>query len=202
MPREPSLPFAPAAERNAGPILAELRRLLQVNERVLEIGSGTGQHAVHFAAAMPALRWQPSDRGDVLSGLAARIAFEGTSNVAAPCALDVICDPWPKGPFDTVFGANVLHIFPLGAVAALFQGAATVLAPGGKLVLYGPVAIEGEEPGTGNRRFDQALRAADPAQGIRELRELDDFAAIDGLEREALVPMPANNHLMLWRKPT
>lgn len=194
------LPFAPAAERNAGPILAVLRERLGPEDRLLEIGSGSGQHVVRFAAALPGTRWQPSDVAGALPALAARVAAEGSDNVAVPLALDITRDRWPKGPFDAVLSVNTLHVMPLDAVAALFGGASSVLRPGGALLVYGPVAIDGEHTSAGNRAFDASLRAENPARGIRDLGELDRFARAAGLLREALVPMPANNHLMLWRK--
>ena len=198
--RMTDLPFAPAAERNAGPILAVLRERLGPRDRVLEIGSGTGQHAVRFAAALPGTCWQPSDVASVLAGLAARVAADGGPNVAAPVALDVVRDPWPDGPYDACLSVNTLHIMPLDAVAALFGGASSRLVPGGALLLYGPLSIDGEHTGEGNRAFDASLRGADPARGIRDLDTLDGFAAATGFVREALVGMPADNRLVLWRR--
>ena len=194
------LPFAPAAERNAGPILAVLRARLGPRERVLEIGSGTGQHVVRFAAALPGTRWQPSEMAAALAGLAARVAAEGGPNVAAPLALDVVRDAWPDGPYDACLSINTLHIMSLEAVAALFGGASERLAPGGTLLVYGPLSIGGRHTGEGNRAFDAALRAADPARGIRDLGTLDDIAAASGFVREALVTMPADNRMIVWRR--
>lgn len=195
-----NLPCAPAAERNAGSILAVLRERLGPCDRVLEIGSGTGQHVVRFAAALPGTRWQPCDVAEALPTLAARVAAEGGVNVDEPLALDITRDPWPKGPFDACLSINTLHVMPLDAVAALFGGASSVLVPGGALVVYGPIRIDGAHTSEGNRAFDSALRVEDPAYGVRDLEVLDEFAAATGFAREALVAMPTNNHTVLWRR--
>ena len=194
------LPFAPAAERNAEPILEVLREWLGARDRVLEIGSGTGQHAVRFARELPGTRWLPSDVPAALPALYARIAAEGGANIERPLALDIARDPWPEGPFDACLSVNTLHVMAPDAVAALFGGASSVLSPGGALIVYGPLAIGGGHTGEGNRAFDAALRAADPAQGVRDLDELDRYAAATGFAREALVTMPADNRMVRWRR--
>ena len=194
-------PRAPAAARNAAPILEALLRLLGPEDRVLEIGSGTGEHVVRFAAAMPGTRWQPSDLAGRLPTLRRRLDAEAPPNVAPALALDVTRDPWPEGPFDACLTINTFHIVSAGAVASVFGGAATRLRPGGRLIVYGPVNVDGAYTSAGNREFDRYLRAADPESGLRDLAELDAFAKAVGLARESVLEMPANNRLAVWRRP-
>ena len=199
-------PFAPSAARNADAILAALRTELEPDARVLEIGAGTGQHAVRFAAALPGTRWLPTERPDGLADLRVRTtAPDAPPGIEPPAALDVLTGPWPIGPFDACFGANVLHIMSLAAVEALFAGAAERLRDGGRppvggaLCLYGPVSIGGRYTSEGNRAFDAALRTGDTDRGIRDLEALDALAARGGLARARLERLPANNHFMVWR---
>ena len=194
-------PFSPSAERNADAILAALRDELGPGDRVLEIGAGTGQHAVRFAAALPGVRWLPTEHPDGLSDLTVRTtAADAPPEIERPAPLDVLTGPWPDGPFDACFGANVLHIMSPAAVEALFAGAPGRLCDGGALCLYGPVSIGGRYTSEGNRAFDAALRAEDPDRGIRDLEALDAFAAGAGLVRTRLERLPANNHFMAWRR--
>ena len=195
-----ALPRAPAAARNAAPILEALRGLLGPEDTVLEIGSGTGEHVVRFAAAMPPTRWQPSDVAARVPTLQRRLDAEAPPNVAPAIALDVVRDPWPTGPFDACLTINTFHIVSMGAVASVFGGAATRLRPGGLLVVYGPVNVGGAYTSEGNRAFDASLRAVDPESGLRDLEALDRLAAATGFAREALVTMPANNRLAAWRR--
>lgn len=195
-----TLPFAPSAARNADAVLAALRVELAHDASVLEIGAGTGQHAVAFAVALPGTRWLPTEHPDRIAELVPRTrAADAPPNLVAPRALDVLGDDWPAGPFDACYAANVLHIMPPPAVAALFAGAARRLRPGGALCLYGPVSIDGEFTSPGNRDFDAALRAEDPERGIRDLDALDRLAG--ELVRTRLEALPANNHFMVWRRP-
>lgn len=192
-------PYAPAAEQNRAPILAVLRERFLAHGRVLEIGAGTGQHAVHFAAALPHLDWHPSDVAENLPGVEAWRAEAALPNLRPARALDVLRDPWPEGAFEYVYSANTVHIMHWPAVEALFAGVARVLAPGGLFALYGPFAHDGAHTAESNDRFDQALRAQDPGMGVRDRADLDALATASGLEPEAVIDLPANNQILLWR---
>lgn len=195
-------PFSAAAERNQGPILEVLESVLPPDATVLEIASGTGQHAAHFAAAHPRWRWQPSEAdAAMLPGIAARC--KDLPNVAAPLVLDLLAPDRPAGlgPFDAVFSANMLHISPWPTCAALMRLAAAQLAPGGVLVVYGPFRVEGEPLAPSNLAFDEDLRSRDPRWGLRLLSDVDAQAARAGLVFERRVAMPANNLTLWWRLP-
>lgn len=195
-----SLPVSAAAERNKGPILEQLQRLLPANARVLEIGSGWAQHAVYFCSVMPGLEWQPSERGGELAAIEERLAAEGGPGIRPPIALDVLEDPWPAGPFDAVYSANTAHIMPWEAVLAMLQGVAGCLRAGGLLALYGPFNIGRAYTAASNAAFDRNLRAQDPAMGIRDMEALEKAAASHQLQLEEQLPMPANNFLLVFRK--
>jgi len=196
----PELPFAPAAERNRGPILEALRPRLPENASVLEIGAGTGQHAVAFTHALPGLDWLPTEHPDALSGLAVRCRAEGGDGLRPPRALDVLGGPWPEETFQAVFTANTAHIMPWAAVQAMVDGAARCLAPEGRLLVYGPFHRDGRPTSEGNERFDRALRASDPAQGIRDLEALEREGRRHHLRLEEALVLPANNLLLVLRK--
>jgi SAM-dependent methyltransferase len=196
------LPFSEACERNKGPILEVLRPLLAGCSTVLEIGAGTGQHAVHFAQHLPHLTWQPTDRGEYLAGLAARIAQQGPPNLRLPLELDVTQPAWPIVVSDAVYSANTLHIMSWPEVEALFRGIGRVLGPGGRLAIYGPFRYRGAFTSESNAHFDRALRERDPASGIRDFEAVDALAAAQQFELLADHPMPANNQLLAWvRRP-
>jgi SAM-dependent methyltransferase len=202
-----------ACERNKGPILEILVGALAHSRNVLEIGSGTGQHATHFAAHLPHLVWQPSDTGAYLTGLRERIAterlarqppagaHEGTPNLRAPLELDVRDLPWPTQPVDAVFTANTLHIMSWDAVRDLFRGVAAVLSRPAVLCIYGPFRYGGRYTSASNAEFDRYLRARDPESGIRDFEEVNTLSCEQGLSLLADHPMPANNQLMIWHKP-
>lgn len=192
-------PFSPACERNKEPILAVLTQLWSGPATILELGSGTGQHAVHFPAHLPALRWQPTDREENLAGIRAWVDSAGLPNLAPPLRLDVT-EAWPIARADGVFSANTAHIMPWAAVQAMFAGVGRVLAPRGYFCLYGPFNIDGQYTGPGNRRFDAELRARDAAMGIRDLEALAALAAANGLEQMQCHLMPADNRLLIWRR--
>jgi SAM-dependent methyltransferase len=199
------LPSSPAADRNKEPILALLRQLLPAQGAALEIASGTGQHAVHFAAALPGWTWQPTDMGaDMLPVIAARAAQAGLANVRPPLLLDVTAPQWPAvgAPFaqrfDAVYCANMLHIAPWAACGGLMQGAARHLAPGGLLVTYGPYFEDGVPPAASNLAFDDSLRLRDPAWGIRRLQDVAAEARRAGLALRERHAMPANNLLLVF----
>lgn len=189
-----------AAERNKGPILQVLSRELAHSRRVLEIGSGTGQHAVHFAAHLPHLSWQPSDFGDYLPQLRERLALERTANLLPVIELDVRLHPWPAEPVDAVFTANTLHIMSWSSVQEFFRGVGEVLTAPGVLCVYGPFRYGGRYTSDSNAVFDDFLRKRDPASGIRDFEALDELAREQGLRATADHPMPANNQLLVWKK--
>jgi cyclopropane fatty-acyl-phospholipid synthase-like methyltransferase len=194
------LTVSEACERNKGPILAVLREELAASTQVLEVGSGTGQHAVHFAAGLPQLLWQPSELAENLPALAERIRREGGANLRAPLALDVRDDPWPVAAVDGVFSANTLHIMAWSAVCEFFRGVGAVLALCGVLCVYGPFRFGGRHTSDSNAAFDHYLRERDPASGVRDFEALDTQAQARGLRFAADHAMPANNRTLVWRR--
>ena len=192
-------PFAPSCERNQGPILDVLQRHFGDTRRVLEIGSGTGQHAVHFAAAMPWLAWQCSDRADNLPGIARWLDDAALPNTPPAIELDVD-GPWPDAMVDAVFTANSLHIMGWPQVEAFFAGVGAVLEPGGLLVVYGPFNYGGEFTSDSNRAFEQWLKDRDPVSGIRDFEAVGALARGIGLVLVEDHAMPANNRCLVWRK--
>lgn len=193
------LAFSAASERNKVPILAVLRDRFAACRTVLEIGSGTGQHAVFFAGALPQLHWIPSERPAALGDLEARIRAEAPANCAEPLAIDVRDRPWPAAAADGVFTANTLHIMSWPEVEAFFAGLADVLNPGGTLCVYGPFRYGDTFAAPSNAVFDRSLRSRDPASGIRSFAAVDKLAGAQGLVLEADHAMPANNQLLVWR---
>ena len=191
-------PFSPACERNREPILAVLHGRFADRSRVLEIGSGSGQHAVHFAAAMPHLVWQTSDVPAHLPGIRQWLAEARLPNTPPPQAFDVN-GAWPAGRFDAVFSANTLHIMAWHEVALLFDGLQKVMSPGALLVVYGPFNEGGQYSSASNAAFDAALRADDPQRGIRDIEAVDALAHAAGLLRVDDQPMPANNRCISWQ---
>jgi cyclopropane fatty-acyl-phospholipid synthase-like methyltransferase len=190
-----------AAERNKAPILAILTQALAHSRRVLEIGSGTGQHAVHFAAHLPHLTWQPTDRAEHLGGLRARMAREGTPNLLPALELDVRALPWQVEPVDAIFTANTLHIMSWSAVQDLFRGVGAVLLAPAVLCIYGPFRYHGQYTSASNAEFDRYLKARDPHSGIRDFADVNTLSSQQGLRLLADHPMPANNQLLIWHKP-
>ncbi|MBX3726246.1 MAG: DUF938 domain-containing protein [Xanthomonadales bacterium] len=190
-------PYSPACERNRAPILAVLRRHLADCRTVLEIGSGTGQHAVHFAAALPQVTWQASDRPGQLAGIRTWLDEAGLPNTPPPLALEV-AGPWPDLKADAVFTANTLHIMAWSEVEALFDALPRVLAGPRRLVVYGPFLVDGETPAASNLAFDADLRARAPHMGLRRLARIDALAAAAGLARHARDDLPANNLCLCW----
>jgi cyclopropane fatty-acyl-phospholipid synthase-like methyltransferase len=194
------LPFSAAAERNREPILAALRPHLHDCRTVLEIGSGTGQHAEYFAAEMPHLRWQCSDLPENLPGVRARLALAGLANTPAPVALDVRTRPWPIAGIDALYSANTLHIMGWEEVEAMFAGMLDVLEPRAVLAIYGPFNVGGRFTSDSNAAFDAALRNTDPRRGIRDLEAVDAAAAALGFALVQDAALPANNRLLVWRR--
>lgn len=192
-------PYAPSCDRNRDPILAVLRERYADRRQVLEIGSGTGQHAVYFAAALPHLDWQASDRAASLPGIRLWLAEAALPNTPAPLALDVN-EPLPAGTFDAVFSANTLHIMGWPEVERLFAGLPHVMSAQALLTIYGPFNYGGEFTSPGNAAFDATLRAGDPKRGIRDFEAVDALARAAGLERLEDREMPANNRCVTWRR--
>lgn len=194
------LPDAPATARNREPILEVIADWFADCRHVLEIGSGTGQHAAWFGPRLPQLTWHTSDVAGNHADIRAWLEQADADNLRPPLALDVLADPDPDGDFDAVFSANTAHIMGEDAVRAMFALAGRILPPGGPFCLYGPFRIDGEFTSDSNAAFDASLRNRDAAMGIRDLEWLDELAGTAGMERAALVAMPANNFIAAWRK--
>ena len=199
------LPHSSACDRNRGPILDVLGTVLRGDERVLEIGSGTGQHAVFFAAALPGIHWQCSDRDVDELSLAERLRRANLANLPPPRRVDLAgADPAREvsglAPFDVVYTANTLHIVGRVAVERLLASAARLLRPGGQLLVYGPFRYGGQYTSESNATFDAALRERDPESGIRDAEWVDGLARAAGLTLVDDRPMPANNQLRRWRR--
>ncbi len=195
----PAKPWSEACERNREPILAVLRGAFSHARQVLEVGSGTGQHAVFFAAALPHLVWQPSDRPEHLAGIAAWRDEAQLPNLSPPLALDVDAE-WPVTECDALFSANTLHIMAWASVENFFRGAARVLLPGGVLAVYGPFSYGGKHTADSNAHFDALLRARDPLSGVRDFDAVCALAYRHGLEFCDDIELPANNRVLIWRR--
>jgi uncharacterized protein (DUF924 family) len=193
-------PYSEACERNAGPILAVLGRLVTGAATVLEIGSGTGQHAVRFAQALPQVTWQPSDVPAHLAGIDAWRNDADATNVRPPIALDIDVDPWPHAAFDVVFSANTAHIVSWPQVERMFVRAAGALRGDGLFLLYGPFHYDGRATADSNRQFDASLRARDPTSGVRHLDAVTSAARCAGFELREDNALPANNRLLVFRR--
>jgi hypothetical protein len=193
-------PFSAACERNRVPILEVLQRHLGTSKRLLEIGSGTGQHAVHFAAALPWLEWQCSDRVGNLPGIEAWRREAALANLPPPIALDVSHGAWPASRFDAAFSANTLHIMHWPEVEAMFAGLDRTLAAGATVIVYGPFRRDGRPTSASNAEFDAGLRARDPGMGVRDIEAVQALAADIGLRSVEDVAMPANNACLVWRR--
>tara|TARA_B100000795_G_scaffold157224_1_gene118040 strand:- start:304 stop:897 length:594 start_codon:yes stop_codon:yes gene_type:complete len=195
-----SKPFSQACENNRSPIGAVLTRLFSETVTVLEIGSGTGQHAVWFAEQLPHLHWQTSDRTENHSGINQWLDASGLNNIGAPIALDVSSDVWPTKTFDAVFSSNTAHIMDWSDVGIMFSQVAGTLSAGGLFCLYGPMKYSGVIAAESNRAFDQRLKESEPRQGIREFNDLDQLALAVGMSLLEDNALPANNHLLVWQK--
>jgi hypothetical protein len=196
-------PFSPACEENKAPILAVLTPLFADRRRVLEIGSGTGQHAAHFARALPHLTWQASDVPAHLPGIGLWLAEADLPNLPAAIALDVD-GPWPRSdpatPFDAAYSANTAHIMAFAQVERMFAGVGALLPAGAPFALYGPFSDAGRHSSQSNADFDRMLRARDPLSGVRDLNDLTRVADAAGLMLEDDIAMPVNNRTLVWRK--
>lgn len=195
-------PYAPSCDRNREPIFAVIAPLLADASVVLEMGSGTGQHAVYFAARLPHLVWQCSERAPNLPGIQRWLADAALPNTPAPLALDVTEPCWPTLQVEAVFTANTLHYMPWSSVQAFFRHLPQVLRPGGLVLAYGPFNVDGRFTSESNARFDAQLRTIDPSFGVRDVALLNELAYAQGLALLARHAMPANNQLLVWRAAT
>jgi SAM-dependent methyltransferase len=193
--------YRPHVARNRDPILEVLRRVLPPTGLVLEVASGSGEHAAYFAAKFPALLWQPTDPDqEALASMAAHRSADGTPNLLPPLHLDVTAEPWPVERADAVICCNMIHIAPWAACEGLIVGAARILPAGGLLYLYGPYKIDGRHTAPTNQAFDDRLRAQNAAWGIRDLEEVRALAVHHGFALAETVPMPANNLSVMFRR--
>lgn len=191
-----------ACVRNRGPILEVLRGAFARATRVLEVGAGTGEHAVFFAAALPHLQWQATDIAAHLPGIAAWRDWANLPNLPAPLELDVdapVWPVWPVGTADGMFTANTLHIMSWQSVGNFFRGTGRVLQPGGVLAVYGPFSDKGRHTAESNARFDAFLRDRDPRSGVRDWQAVDELAKAQGLSLCGDHAMPANNRMLIWQ---
>ncbi len=195
-----SIPFSSAAERNRQPILDQLRVVLPQHGRVLEIGSGTGQHATFLTRNLPGLTWQPSDREENLAGLETCFSAEANERILPLLKLDVIHDPWPACSYDAAYSANTAHIMSWDAVIAMFTGVGALLVTGGKFCLYGPFNIDKLFTSQSNARFDAHLRAQDSQMGIRDMGAIEALANLHHMQLEQKIVMPANNFILVFAK--
>ena len=193
--------YAPATMRNRDPILAVLRRVLPQSGLVLEVASGSGEHAVHFARQLPQLTWQPSDPSpEACASIAAWRAEEGSANLMEPLMLDAADDEWAVSNADAMVCINMVHISPWQATVGLMAGAGQVLPSGAPLVLYGPFLRADAALAPSNAEFDADLKARDPRWGLRDLDTVCDLALAHGLAREDMIDMPANNLVLVLRR--
>jgi uncharacterized protein DUF938 len=192
---------SPSAERNRDPILAVLRQVLPSRGTVLEIASGTGQHALHFAAAFPGLVWQPSDAdAGARASIVAWTAHAGLTNIRPPLDLDVRREPWGIDAADAMVCINMIHISPWASTEALIDGAARVLPGGAALYLYGPYRRGGAHSAPSNEAFDEQLRSRNPSWGVRDMEAVEQLADAAGFTCDERIAMPANNFSLVFRK--
>lgn len=194
-----TLPFSQACENNKQPILTILQDALADSLYVFEIGAGTGQHAVHFAPALPHLTWQAADLPAHLPDIQRRFAALPRENLPPPLAFDMAAPQWPQG-IDAVFSANTAHIMPWPLTAAMISQAGATLPSGGLLLLYGPFNYQGQFTSASNARFNAWLTSEDPARGLRDFEAVDALAQAAGMSLEQDHTMPENNRLLQWRK--
>ena len=194
------LPFSEACERNKGPILEVLRKVFSKTEMVLEIGSGTGQHAVHFSKHLSHLFWQPTELGERVAMLKSRIDLEGTGNLLPAKELDVLRNNWELEKTDAVFIANVFHITPIEVMHTCLKGTSKCLKRMGIFCVYGPFCFGGEFTSSSNAEFDCSLKTNNPEWGIRDFEQLCQVAEEEGLAFQHNYSMPANNQLLVFKK--
>jgi cyclopropane fatty-acyl-phospholipid synthase-like methyltransferase len=192
-----------AFERNRDPILAMLRRVLAPTARVLELASGSGEHACHFARALPGVTWQPSDvSAESLAKIEQTMVHEGLANVLPPVIIDARERRWAvegEAQFDALVAINMIHISPWEATVGLMAGAARVLKPGSALYTYGPYMRDGQHTAPSNQAFDSSLKARDPSWGVRDVADIEAVASAQGFGLDEIVEMPANNLSLVFR---
>jgi SAM-dependent methyltransferase len=193
-------PFSESCAQNCDPILAVLRETFADRKQVLEIASGTGQHAVYFGAALPHLTWQTSELPDNHEGIQAWLDEAALSNVLPPVVIDLNDEHWPVGMVDAIFNANTVHIVGWPSVQRMFAGIGRVLAPGGIVCIYGPFNYNGRFTSDSNARFDVWLKNRDPASGVRDFEAVNALAEAQGLRLIDDVEMPVNNRTLIWRR--
>ena len=193
-------PYSESCDQNREPILCVIQPLLADCASVLEIGSGTGQHAVYFAARLPHLLWHTSDCDEYHAGINLWLHEAGLENTLEPIELNVSTSAWPQRKFDAVFSANTTHIMHWPDVEALFAGVGTVLSSGGRFLLYGPFNYDQKYTSESNARFDDYLRSRDPDSGIRNFEDLDKLANKAGMVLKYDYEMPANNRILYWER--
>lgn len=191
--------WAESAEQNKKPIAEALQPFLAAANSVLEIGSGTGQHAVHFAGLHPHLRWQPSEHPHNLNTLQQNLSCNGGSNIESAIALDASAPQWPALTADVIYSANTLHIMSWASVQQLFAHVGALLDTGQRILLYGPFRFADRPFAASNTAFDQYLQQADPLSGIRDIDALVELGQQTGLRLESDIEMPANNHILVWQ---
>lgn len=191
-------PYSEACDQNKGPILQVLERFFPCSGLIVEIGGGTGQHAVHFARALPHLTWQTTDLADNLPGIRLWFAEAKLVNLLSPLTLDVCQAIWPVKKADGVFSANTTHIMSWNAVESLFRGVGQMLATEGVFCLYGPFNYHGQYTSPSNAQFDRWLRTRDPASGLRDFADINRLAEANGLRLLNDCPMPVNNRTLVW----
>ena len=192
--------FCPAAENNKQAILQILKQVLQNTDNTLEIGSGSGQHAIYFSAQLPHLTWQPTELPAVVDALRANLAEHNSPNIRPAVELNVQQQPWPVASCASIFTANTMHIMPWSDVVAFFTGLGQVLNTQGLLCIYGPFRYNGAFTTPSNERFNQWLQSQNPQQGIRDFEQLDQLANAQGLVLLNDYAMPANNQLLIWNR--
>lgn len=193
-------PYAESCDENREPIYHVIRPLLEDCSSVLEIGSGTGQHAVYFAEKLPHLVWQTSDCVEYHAGIRLWLSEAGLDNALAPVDLNVSTSAWPEQSFDAVFSANTVHIMHWPDVEAMFAGVSSVLTSGGRFLLYGPFNYDNRYTSDSNAGFDHWLKSRDPKSGIRNFQDLDKLARQAGMQLKCDYEMPANNRILYWEK--
>lgn len=194
-------PYSESCDQNRAPILAVLKEQLAGRSQLLEIGSGTGQHAVYFSPEFPELCWQTSDVSAMHPAILAWLDDASGGNIEAPLSLDVCRDSWPAPGYDAVFSANTVHIMAWPEVECLFAGVGKVLKGTGVFCLYGPFNYQGRYTSASNENFDRWLKARDSASGIKDFEALQKLAEKAGMHLERDYEMPANNRLLVWSKP-
>lgn len=192
---------APSAERNKEPILNQLRQLLKPGDRVLEIGSGTGQHACYFSQQLPGISWQPTELAGGLAQIRLWMAEQTAQNLLPPIEFDVTQKVWPPTEVDLVYTCNTLHIMPEDAVESLFAGVGDLLSTDAGFCAYGPFSFDGQHTASSNAAFDSMLRAENTGQGVRDMTWLNSLAKAYGLASANTIEMPSNNFLAVWAWP-